>query len=287
VRTERHIGYSMEFVRGATLASLIEVGPRFAPAEAAFLLTQLCRGVQAIHDCGMVHRDIKPSNILVTENGVAKIVDLGLAFTLGLRPLVFSGDELRSNCYETEAAGSPDYMAPETFHGEMPGTGTDVYALGVVGYLLVTGKLPFAADDLAGLTLQKTRLDPPSPKSVRTDCPADLSAVLFRAITRIPSKRYSTAAELMNEIQRCSWLRESFVEESDLPGLTVGARVRRKQFLLTSQPGHARFLNAQAVAIAVIVAMLCSLIILLVLVLVLRPREVLMQVMSLCSWLRR
>ncbi|MBI4497652.1 MAG: protein kinase [Chloroflexi bacterium] len=173
----------MEYVRGESLAAILERDGPLSPAAGIPLAVQICRGLAYAHERGVVHRDIKPQNILVTPAGQVKIVDFGIARGPAAAEMTEPGWVL----------GTAHYLAPEVVAGQPATPRSDLYALGVVLYRLFTGRLPFAGDDpLAVAMLHRTAPVPP-PSVVRPELPRSLEAPLLRLLEKDPERRYPSA----------------------------------------------------------------------------------------------
>jgi serine/threonine-protein kinase len=175
----------MEFVRGQTLDEVsAQVGPM--PVErAAQLAGQVFDALGHAHRAGVVHRDLKPANLMLTESGLVKIMDFGLARMAGTEHLTNDGYML----------GTPAYMSPEQVLGwEIDGR-ADLYAMGVVLFRLLTGQLPFNAD--SGIAMAHKQInDPPTPvRQLRTELSWEVEEVLKKALAKPPGDRYQTADE--------------------------------------------------------------------------------------------
>lgn len=223
------IGYSMELVRGASLGKLIDRGPRFTFEEIRYVLSQICQGTQAIHSKALVHRDLKPENVIVTENGTCKIVDFGVAHLMGWSGPIFSEDsaDFGSLC------GTPDYMSPEMLTDPEPNPASDVYAIGIIGYQLITGEIPFEEYPLIDSLKQKLVTDPSPPIARRSSCPSSLSEVIRTALKRSPADRYPSPAALQAALEACDLSGEKGGEEH--PALSLAGRVARS-FLPPDEP---------------------------------------------------
>jgi eukaryotic-like serine/threonine-protein kinase len=189
---------AMEWVGGGTLKQRLGDQP-MPPREAAELLKTLALAVEYAHGQKVIHRDLKPENVLLTEDDQPRISDFGLAKLLddGGEGPTLSGMIL----------GTPSYMAPEQAAGlvRLIGPATDVYALGVILYRCLTGRVPFKGDSRAD-TLRMVQEEEPSPPSRRTpEIPAGLDAICLKCLEKQPAQRYTSAEALAEDLDR--WLR--------------------------------------------------------------------------------
>lgn len=176
---------SMEFIKGEELSSLLHRIGRLPSDKAIQIARQICAGLAAAHDVGVLHRDLKPSNVMIDEHGNARITDFGLA---GLAE-EFGADEL--------AAGTPAYMAPEQLEGKEQTVRTDIYSLGLVLYELFTGKKAFEAPTLGDLIkLRRSDTTPTTPTSIVKDLDPLIEKVIGRCIQRDPAQRPSSALQV-------------------------------------------------------------------------------------------
>ena len=165
------------------------------------LMADIARAVAAAHRLGVIHRDLKPSNIVVTDAGVPKVLDFGLA-----KPVSVSGSELVS--LEGSVVGTPRYMSPEQADGR-PGaidTRTDVFALGVIAYRLLTGAFPHEvgeSNSYVSLLREIATQAPRRPRLARPDLDTDIEAILLRALEPDAEQRYPTADALASDLTAC------------------------------------------------------------------------------------
>jgi serine/threonine protein kinase len=225
-----HHFIEMEYVRGGrTLRdTLVHEGP-LEPARAATLARQIVLALGAAHDSGLVHRDIKPANVLLTPRGDAKLADFGLVRRL--EELTQGGAPL---------AGTPTYMAPELFHGTPASTRSDIYAVGVLLFYCLSGRLPVVADSV-GQLIQLHRSQPiPDIREMAPAVPGNLAGILARCLAKAPEDRYDSAAGLAEALQDIISPRrdtESLVRES-VQGLDCFIQGCRDTFrLIVSLPG--------------------------------------------------
>lgn len=171
---------SMEFVDGEDLESLLRRIGRLSEGKAIEVARQVCAGLQAAHDQGVVHRDLKPANVMIDGRGRARITDFGLAAVGAQRP--------------GEIAGTPAYMAPEQLRGEPATARSDLYALGLLLYEICTGRRPFHADSLAAWRQAHLQEVPSHPSAHTTGLDPGLERLILRCLEKDPSRRPASAA---------------------------------------------------------------------------------------------
>jgi hypothetical protein len=181
----------MELVPGRTLKQRIASDGPVPFEEAGAILAGLASALAAVHAGGIVHRDLKPQNVIVTPEGVVKLLDFGLAKTPDSTGLTATGTIL----------GTPDYMAPEQVDGATASERSDLYALGVIGYELVTGRPPFTGDSPLAVALQHVRSRVPDPALERADVPPRLARLIARLTEPMPSARPESAAAVLAELE--------------------------------------------------------------------------------------
>ncbi len=187
----------MELLEGQSLKEVLDERERLGVDEALSILEQVCEGVGEAHALGIVHRDLKPGNIFVTKdpknpNGapLVKVLDFGLAKA---REHASEGSLTAADML----IGTPRYMAPEQFaHAGMVGAATDVWALGIVLYRMVTGDLPFDGPHPLAIAQRIRSEDPVPPTRLRPDLPEPVSALILKCLARDPVKRFANATEL-------------------------------------------------------------------------------------------
>jgi serine/threonine protein kinase len=185
-------GYiAMEVVSGGDLSQYAKPDALLPVADVLQIGFKCCGALDyAYREQGIVHRDIKPANILVTKDADVKIADFGAAF---LR---------KSKSAQTSAVGSPFYMAPEQIEGRELTFHSDMYSLGVVLYELLTGRRPFSGKSIEALVQQILFEEPAPPSRLREGIPAEIDAVVMRAMKKRPEQRYGTWAQLSVELSR-------------------------------------------------------------------------------------
>jgi serine/threonine-protein kinase len=185
---------SLEFLGGGSLAQHLD-GTPMAPRRAAQLLLALARAVQHAHDQGIIHRDLKPANVLLTQTGVAKIGDFGLAKLV---------DGSQGHTLTGDMVGTPSYMAPEQAAGraDLVGPATDIYGLGSILYELLAGRPPFKAETPMETLVQVQFAEPVSPSRLQPKLPRDLVTICLSCLQKDPRQRYASARALAEDLDR-------------------------------------------------------------------------------------
>lgn len=184
---------TMEYAPGTTLRELLDRRGAVALAPGLQIAKQLCRGLIAIHEAGIIHRDIKPQNIMVLPNGVVKVMDFGIARTAdGTDPSTLDG----------QTVGTPHYMSPEQAMGRDLDVRSDIYAVGVVLYELFTGQRPFLGKEAAEVMHKHVSAEPPRPSSLRPDLPDYLEKLILACLAKRPDRRPASAADLYGALTR-------------------------------------------------------------------------------------
>jgi serine/threonine-protein kinase len=183
--------YAMEYLPGLTLAELVRQEGPLPAARVIYILRQVCGSLKEAHGSGLIHRDIKPQNIMLCERGgqwdFVKVLDFGLV----KQTLDAQAPQLTA---EQQVSGTPLYIAPEVWsQPDQADARADIYALGIVGFHLLTGSDPFEADTIGQLFHLVTTCDPPSPSS-RTDAriPAQLDQLILACMAKDPRERPAT-----------------------------------------------------------------------------------------------
>jgi len=186
----------MEFVQGITLADLLQQGA-ISFEEALPILRQIGEALDAAHLQGMVHRDVKPSNVLITPEGVAKLTDFGIVKML-------QGNETTLTP-TIGTMGSVRYMSPEQVdihRQDEIGPSSDIYALGVMAYQMLAGRVPFEGQNNAAILMAHMATPPPDPSSFNPALSPAVVSVLMKVLDKKPAHRYSTASAFINALQQ-------------------------------------------------------------------------------------
>jgi serine/threonine-protein kinase len=177
----------MEWVDGRFLREILtREGP--LPAErAARIAINVCEALEYIHSQGVVHRDLKPENIMVGEGDSIKLIDFGISGAEGARRLTFSKF--------SNAMGTPDYISPEQIKRKRTDGRSDVYALGVILYEMLTGHTPFNGPNPFAVMNDRLVNDPEPPRTINPDISLEMQEIVFKALERDPDRRYACARE--------------------------------------------------------------------------------------------
>ena len=193
VGTQENINYIvMEFIDGKTLKDVIKDCGKLNYDLAITIAIQIAKALECAHKNNIIHRDVKPQNILVTNGGIVKVTDFGIA--------KYSTSETLTNT--TTIMGSAHYFSPEQAKGNFLDARTDLYSLGVVLYEMVTGKLPFEGDSPVTIALKHIQDEVVPPKQLNPKIPDSLNRLIIKAVEKDAGKRYQTAREMINDLEK-------------------------------------------------------------------------------------
>lgn len=176
----------MEYVEGQTLQEIISSQGPIPVNQALNITAMICDGLQAAHDKGIIHRDVKPHNILITNSGIVKVADFGIAQAISKKTLTFNG----------HIVGTVHYIAPEQAKGEPVTPATDIYSLGCVLYEMLTGIVPFDAESPLTVVLKHIHDEPVMPRKLNPDIPVGLENVIIKSLEKSPASRYKSAEQM-------------------------------------------------------------------------------------------
>lgn len=182
-----------EYLRGYTLAHLLNSVRPMPEKDALKLASRLCDALAYMHEHGVIHRDLKPQNIMMCYDGSIRIMDFGIAKAAEGRRITFAGF--------TPAVGTPDYMAPEQINGKRGDERTDIYSLGAMLYEMVAGATPFEGDNLFVVMNARVTGDPVAPRKRNPNVTPQVEEIILHAMEREPAKRYQTAAAMKAELE--------------------------------------------------------------------------------------
>jgi tetratricopeptide (TPR) repeat protein/predicted Ser/Thr protein kinase len=177
---------TMEYVPGEDLKSFIRRSRRLDIGTTVAIAKQVCGGLNEAHEAGIVHRDLKPSNIMIDKDGNAKILDFGIARSVGSQGVTGEGIVI----------GTPEYMSPEQVEGKESDRRSDIYSFGVILFEMVTGRLPFAADTPFVVAFKQQSERPPRPEDLNPQTPPQLGAIILKCLEKDREKRYQSTEEV-------------------------------------------------------------------------------------------
>jgi tetratricopeptide (TPR) repeat protein/predicted Ser/Thr protein kinase len=182
---------TMEYIEGENLQVVLRGKKKLEPAEAANILAQVCRALEAAHHEGVIHRDLKPQNIMLDKTGRAYVMDFGIARSM-----------LSAGMTQTGALiGTPDYMSPEQAKGQTLDARSDLFSIGIIFYEMLSGKVPFDADTTMAKLWKRTN-EPARPlDELDKTIPKPLSEIVRKCLEIDPQKRFASAGELLHQIE--------------------------------------------------------------------------------------
>ncbi len=182
-----------EWVNGRLLRTVINENHPLPIDRALRIATGLCDALDAMHKRGIVHRDLKPENVMIRADDFVKIIDFGIALKEDARRITHVG--------ASSLLGTPDYISPEQVQGKRGDQRSDIYALGIMVYEMVTGQVPFSGPNPLAVMNDRLVVDPPPPAHINPAISPELQEILYRALERDPRHRYATAAEMQWDLE--------------------------------------------------------------------------------------
>ena len=214
-----------EYCDGETLKQRIDRLGRLPLDEAAAYAIEVGRGLAAAHARRLVHRDVKPQNVLIDSEGRAKVTDFGIARELEQDGLTKTGRVL----------GTTDYVSPEQAMGQGVDARSDIYSLGILLYEMLTGEVPFQADNLVGVAMKHVNEKMPDVQRKRPDVSAALAAVVERSTEKKPEKRYGDMNEMLADLEHALEVEVARAGRSTGEATTVLDSVPHRRRLITSR----------------------------------------------------
>src|SRR5215467_6413847 len=184
---------AMEWVDGRLLRHVLNEERKFPPERALKIALQIASALDYIHSHGVVHRDLKPENIMVDTNDHIKLIDFGIAANAGARRLTFAKF--------SQTMGTPDYISPEQVKGKRGDGRSDIYALGVMLYEMLTGKVPFTGPNAFVIMNNRLLNNPVPPREIDPQITTQLQEIIYRALERDPRNRYPNAREFAWDLE--------------------------------------------------------------------------------------
>jgi eukaryotic-like serine/threonine-protein kinase len=183
----------MEWVEGQLLRNVLSAARKLPPDRAAQITAKVCDALDYIHTHGVVHRDMKPENIMVDSEDRIKLIDFGIAANEGSRRLTFAN--------LSNVMGTPDYISPEQVRGKRGNARSDIYAMGVMLYEMLTGKVPFTGNNAFLIMNERLLNNPVPPREIDPSISPALQEIIYRAMERDPKNRYGSAREFAWDLE--------------------------------------------------------------------------------------
>ncbi|HTY58533.1 MAG TPA: serine/threonine-protein kinase, partial [Bacteroidota bacterium] len=203
-----------ELVGGESMRELVKRDAPLDPAAAVSLARKIADGLAHCHDHDIIHRDVKPENILISADGQPVILDFGLALTKGSHRVTYAN--------LSSTAGTPDYMAPEQIEGHRGDKRTDLYALGVILFELLTGSPPFSGDNHLAVMAQHLKGGIPRLDKLKPGVSPQIAAVVARCLRRDPDERYADMHALIHDLDNLDGVDTAILEETAAPAAARG-----------------------------------------------------------------
>ena len=182
---------TMEYIDGGDLKSLIIERHKLPPQEAVDIVRQICLALDAAHTEGVVHRDLKPQNIMMDHTGRVVVMDFGIAHSKDMPGMTMTGALM----------GTPEYMSPEQAEGKKTDLRADIFAVGIIFYEMLTGKIPFKADTVVETMYKRTRERPVPPIELDASIPLQANQVIMKCLEPVPDNRYQSVKEILQDLE--------------------------------------------------------------------------------------
>lgn len=193
VKSSEGIFIALEYIEGESLRTYVSNNAPLSLNEALSIADQLSEVIAYLHSNGVYHRDLKPENIIIGSDSKIHIIDFGTALLEGTRRVTWR--------FGSDTFGTPDYMAPEQIQGKRGDARTDIYALGIILYEMLTGTTPFRGDNALAIMNQHLTADPIPPRKFQPSTPLQIEVIILKSIRRNPDERYQSASSLQYDLE--------------------------------------------------------------------------------------
>ncbi len=183
----------MEWVDGRLLRKILDEQHKLPPERAVHLALRILNALEYIHSRGVAHRDLKPENVMVDSDDNIKLIDFGIAANAKSRRLTFAK--------LSQTMGTPDYISPEQVKGKRGDARSDLYAMGVILYEMLTGKVPFSGENAFLIMNDRLLNNPVPPREIDPSITTQLQEIIYRALERDPKNRYATARDFASDLE--------------------------------------------------------------------------------------
>src|SRR5262249_19573430 len=209
---------TMEYVDGGDLKSIIVERGKIPPEESVGIIRQICQALDAAHSEGVVHRDLKPQNIMIDQHGRVVVMDFGIAHSKELPGMTMTGALM----------GTPEYMSPEQAKGEKTDVRADIFAVGIIFYELLTGRVPFKANTVVETMYKRTHERATPPVDLDRTVPIQANQIVMKCLETDPANRYQSVKEILASL-------ETFDPEQKISALDRARRTvtRRSKLMVT------------------------------------------------------
>jgi serine/threonine protein kinase len=182
----------LEYVDGVPFRQYLRQHAPLPVDDSVRITVQLARALANVHKAGVYHRDLKPENLVISDDGTVHVIDFGIALLEGARRVTWR--------FLSDAMGTPDYMAPEQIQGKRGDARTDVYALGIMLYEMLTGSVPYPGDNVLAVMNQHLNATPRPPHELNRAVPPPVEGIVLKAIRKDPDQRYQSAGALADDL---------------------------------------------------------------------------------------
>ncbi|MGC2695945.1 MAG: protein kinase, partial [Candidatus Angelobacter sp.] len=262
--TDTHDGVAfiaMEYIRGRTLADVL--GEGLSDADGVGYAIQIADALAKAHAAGIVHRDLKPGNVMITADGLVKVLDFGLAKFDAAASAAEAGGDLASDVTRSAALvsmpgstlGTLSYMSPEQARGEPVDSRSDIFSFGIVLFEILTRQLPFAGENLLAVLHNLHFGAPKDIRYLRPDLDPAVAAIVGKCLQKKPSDRYQNSADLCRDLRAAAGQHSAIASTTTLPRAVAGVtETKRREVAAVVQAATRRWKSAAIVLVLAIVA---------------------------------